>query len=73
MKKLKGKVMACVLAASMTFSGAMAVPLNEVPICVAKEASKSTRQAASEGLSDWSKNSKAAASIEKYVKKVTKC
>ena len=74
MNKLKNRMLICVLAASMTLSGSMMIPEQVASVSVAKEISKSAKtkeQTEAPVLTDWRKNSTAAASIQKYVKRVT--
>lgn len=72
MKNYITKIAACVLTASMVFSASPAVPLAGAEVYAAKEASTAVKKKAEPvTITDWRKNSAAAASIQKYVKRVT--
>ena len=74
MKNLKKRILVCALTASMTLSGSVMIPEPVASVSVAKEINQSAKtkeQTDTPVLTDWRKNSTAAASIQKYVKKVT--
>ncbi|MBR1635348.1 MAG: haloacid dehalogenase-like hydrolase [Lachnospiraceae bacterium] len=70
MAKIKTKILVCALAASMAFSSAAVIPPAEAAVSVAKTSDTAGKKT-TVTIPDWRKNSAAAASIEKYVKKVT--
>ena len=71
---IRNRLLATALAFTMAFGGTVCLP-QQIPASVATAAAKTTSQKAksqsSAKLEYWSKDSQAAASIERYVKRVT--